>query len=110
MFVDPEQKPSRAESFPALDAFSRAEYLVAKGVSILVCGAISSDYEEEIARRGIEIVSFIAGPVDQVVEAWRDGRLVSTRFSMPGCGCPRRRCRRRGYRVLSGTNGRTSRT
>ncbi len=83
--------------FPGWSAADKARFLAEKGVSTVVCGAVSHEYEEAFISRGIEIISFIAGPVEQVIEAWNDGTLIGAPFSMPGCGCPRRRrCRRRG--------------
>lgn len=75
----------------------KAKFLAGHGVHTLICGAISSEYEESLLTEGIETVSFIAGPVESVLEAWKKETLVATAFSMPGCGCPRRRCRRRRH-------------
>jgi predicted Fe-Mo cluster-binding NifX family protein len=83
--------------FPGWSADEKARCLAEKGVTEIVCGAVSLDYEETFLAQGIETISFIAGPVEQVFEAWKTGTLVRDAFSMPGCGCPRRRrCRRRG--------------
>ncbi len=83
--------------FSCRTADEKARFLADKGVSTVVCGAVSHEYEEAFIARGIEIVSFIAGPVERVIEAWNAGTLIGAPFSMPGCGCPRRRrCRRRG--------------
>ena len=83
--------------FPGWGGDEKARFLAEKGVTTLVCGAVTHDYEALFLVHGIEILSFIAGPVDQVLEAWKAGTLIRDTFSMPGCGCPRRRrCRRRG--------------
>ena len=55
-----------------------------------------AEYENALVVSGIEVISFIAGPLEQVLDAWRAGNLVQAHFSMPGCGCKRRRCRNRG--------------
>lgn len=82
---------------PGWSAEEKARVLSEKGVTMLVCGAVSREYEEAFLARGIEMIAFLAGPVEQVLEAWRTGTLIQDAFSMPGCGCPRRRrCRRRG--------------
>lgn len=80
---------------------ARAEFLASNGVELLVCGAISAEYENALIHRGIELVSFIAGPVQLVRAALLEGTLERKEFSMPGCGCPRRRCRNRGRHSLS---------
>lgn len=83
-------------SFPGCEALEKAYFLEQKKVATLFCGAISREYEETLVAHGIEIISFIAGPVEQIIGAWKTGLLERASFSMPGCGCPRRRrCRRR---------------
>lgn len=84
--------------FPGWSGDEKARFLAEKGVTTLVCGAVSHDYEKVFLAHGIETVSFIAGPVERVLDAWKDGTLLHDAFSMPGCGCPRRRrCRRRRH-------------
>lgn len=72
------------------------------GVSALVCGAISRPMEQVAASCGLRLVSFVAGELDEVVRAWRDGRLDDGRFAMPGCRARRGRRTRRGR---GGQNG-----
>jgi len=82
--------------FPGWSGDEKARFLAEKGVTTLVCGAVSHEYEAAFLAHGIETISFLAGPVEQVLEAWKAGTLIRDAFSMPGCGCPRRRrCRRR---------------
>jgi len=82
--------------FPSFDADDRARFLSGRGVTHLVCGALSREYEDALLDQGIEALSFAAGPVARILEALKAGTLEQELFSMPGCGCPRRRCRRRG--------------
>ena len=89
---------------PATTEQEKAEFLEKNGITTLVCGAISKVCENAVIERNIEVVSFLAGPIDLVIEAWKENRLIQTGFSMPGCGCPRRRCRRRGNRINSNLN------
>ncbi len=99
LIIDTEIPETNGEivEFPGWNADEKALSLAEKGVSTVVCGAVSHDYEEAFISQGIETISFIAGPVEQVIEAWKAGTLIRDSFSMPGCGCPRRRrCRRRG--------------
>ncbi len=99
LIVDTEIPETNGEcvEFPGWSADEKARALAGKGVMTVVCGAVSNDYEEAFLAHGIEILSFIAGPVEQIIEAWKADTLIRDSFSMPGCGCPRRRrCRRRG--------------
>ncbi len=58
------------------------------GVSTLVCGAISKSVNEAVMACGIRVIPFVAGELQEVVEAWMKGSLEQDCFSMPGCrGC-----------------------
>lgn len=98
LIVEATSLPSNGEcvEFPGWSGDEKARFLAEKSVTTLVCGAVSHEYEETFLAHGIETISFIAGSVEQVLEAWKAGTLIRDSFSMPGCGCPRRRrCRRR---------------
>lgn len=95
---DTEVRIDPCVSLPVDGAEEKALFLRDRQVATLICGAISQEFEEVLLSSGIELISFIAAPVDEVIQAWREGSLVRESFSMPGCGCPRRRCRRRRYR------------
>ena len=79
----------------------RGEELAASGAEVLVCGAISKGYWQMVSAAGVEVIPFITGGVDQILEAYFGGRLSDPRFLMPGCG---RQRRRRGSR--QGVGGR----
>jgi len=69
----------------------RVGLLSALGADVVICGAISHDLEERLVASGVEVVTEIRGNVEDVIRAYADGSLTSTRFSMPGCHCRRRR-------------------
>ncbi len=77
--------------------FSRVSKLSKLGVEILICGAISQFFASIIGARGIRVIPFIAGDVNQVLDAYLKGSLLMPSFQMPGCGM-RRRKRFRGGR------------
>jgi predicted Fe-Mo cluster-binding NifX family protein len=81
------------------DVERKVSTLAAMGVSAVICGAISREYEEALATAEIEMDAFVAGEVSEVVTAWEAGTLRQRGFSMPGCSCPRHRCMRRGHRA-----------
>jgi predicted Fe-Mo cluster-binding NifX family protein len=62
----------------------RIEKIAEAGVQALLCGAISQSLAEMLAARGVKVVPFISGDVDEVVRAYVDGKLDSPRFAMPG--------------------------
>ncbi len=76
--------------------FERAGELSRKSVDVLLCGAISTPLESAVRNAGIEVLGFVCGKLDDVVEAFTDGSLADGRFSMPGC-CGRRRGNRNGH-------------
>ena len=68
-------------------------------VDILVCGAISRDLSRWVTEAGIDILAYVTGSVDSVLEAYITGQLAKPNFTLPGCwpGARNgfRRCRRR---------------
>ena len=91
----------KAESLP-----QRAGSLKNLGVDVLICGAISRALACMVAASGTEVLAFVTGRVDDVLEAYLTGQLVKPEFTMPGYwtgaregfGRGRRRCRWRGGR------------
>ena len=70
------------------------------GVSVLLCGAVSRPLAAILSATGIRLVPFLAGEVEEIVNAFAVGRLEGMCFHMPGCcGQARRhrggRCGRR---------------
>lgn len=63
----------------------RALQLVSLEVGTLVCGAISRPLHDVLAAYGLRVVAFVAGDLDRVIAAWREGRLHEAALAMPGC-------------------------
>ncbi len=78
-----------------------AGMLANHGVDVVICGTVSRELAATLRGAGIELVTHICGPVEEVLNAYlRDG-LVDDTYRMPGC-CRRRlpqrnrqRCRKR---------------
>lgn len=91
-------------ALPAVEAPGKVAALVARGVTVLICGAITRDTECLARDSGMEVVPFVAGGVEEVVAAWRSNTLGRPELRMPGChpgqgarrAWPTRRPRRRG--------------
>lgn len=84
----------RYESFnPAMTA-RLPEALTNFGIEILICGAISRILSEIIQITGIQLIPFVGGNVDEVLECFAKGLTIVPDFLMPGCG--HQRCQRRG--------------
>jgi predicted Fe-Mo cluster-binding NifX family protein len=84
---------------------AKATWLAERGIEALVCGAVSLPLAETIAARGIRLVPFVAGGVDEVLAAFLAGKLPSPELAMPGC-CGRRMRHGRGGGRGGGEGGR----
>jgi predicted Fe-Mo cluster-binding NifX family protein len=76
------------------DPVRRVSRLMELDVHTLICGAISQSLVNMLDMRGIGTISFIAGGVDEVIDAYLAGALPNPGLSMPGC-CAQRRQRGR---------------
>ena len=67
-------------------------------VGTLVCGAISRPLQAVIKAYGIEVIPFVSGNLQEVIQAWLSGTLAeSADYTMPGC-------RRAGGRRFQGAH------
>ncbi len=69
--------------------------LVRQGTSILICGAISRPLCLMACACGIDVYAFVGGNTQEIIEAWRQGRLEEDDYAMPGCAQRRRKFRAR---------------
>lgn len=76
---------------------TRVDHLSSAKVDTLICGGISRFLHTLVESRGIHVVPWIAGPVEEVIQAFHHGRLSSKEFSLPGC-CNRMQGRQRAGR------------
>ena len=76
----------RFEPFQYESPFSRAAKLSDLEIEVLICGAVSDSFANMIETYGIRIIPFVAGEVDEVLNAYLTGDISSSKFKMPGCG------------------------
>ncbi|MFP4014164.1 MAG: NifB/NifX family molybdenum-iron cluster-binding protein [Chitinispirillaceae bacterium] len=74
----------------------KADLCVELGVQVLICGAISNIAHAMLTDRNIRVMSWLSGPVEELLEAYRKKRDMVGLFGMPGCG--RRRCGKMRFR------------
>jgi predicted Fe-Mo cluster-binding NifX family protein len=55
------------------------------GIDVLICGAISQGLRMVLEHAGIRVVPQICGDLEQVLAAYRCGKLNTPEFLMPGC-------------------------
>jgi predicted Fe-Mo cluster-binding NifX family protein len=77
--------PLPADPLPA-----RVTRLQELGVAVLICGGVSRPLRQLIEANGIRVYPWIAGPTDEVLKAYRQGRLHDAQWLMPGCSDPER--------------------
>lgn len=69
----------------------KMERLSEAGVQMIICGGISNISCQQLVGMGIQVIPWVTGKVDEVLDAYLKGRLNCERFIMPGLW--RRRCR-----------------
>lgn len=65
--------------------FSRAAALENLGIDTLICGGVSDFFAKLIEARNIQIIPFVSGRVEEVIEAFLENTLYLEKFRMPGC-------------------------
>jgi len=73
------------------------QMLHSQGVVALICGAVSEGPANVIETAGIELVPFITGDIEKVLETCLESNPVWSELKMPGCG--RRVCRKGRKRI-----------
>lgn len=93
----------RGEDFSGKLLPAKVTSLVNLKVDILICGALSRPFAAMTVHSGIELIPFISGSIEDILEAYMSGKLGDQRFLMPGCTSamewvPRAQCSRRRWR------------
>jgi predicted Fe-Mo cluster-binding NifX family protein len=65
-------------------AAQRASRLKSLGINVLICGAISRPLMGMLTTSGIEVLPYVTGPVDGILQAYMTGRLGQPEFISPG--------------------------
>ncbi len=65
--------------------------VMAQNIQVLICGAISEVFARMVTASGIQLIPFITGGADDVLNAYINGKLQTRAFWMPGYGFHRRR-------------------
>lgn len=87
------------EDWSELRRHIRALRLKEIGVEALICGGISRWMQEQVELQGIKILPWLAGDIQDVLNAFRENRISDPCFRMPGAGGCRRRTERQRRRT-----------
>lgn len=69
------------------------------GIGVLICGAISKPLAEMINASGIQVLPFVTGSTEHIINAYKTGQLSQPQYTLPGFWPGARRCfHRRRYR------------
>ena len=88
----------KEEPVAETDIFRRAQRIRELGVDVLICGAVSRPLEDMLRANGVQVIPWICGPVDDVLELFISKQPLSPNYLMPGCCGRGRRGRGRGGR------------
>ena len=83
---------------PEYMSVRKAVCLSELGIDILICGAISRPLRDIVASYDIRVISFVAGDLRQVMDAWLSRSGDIRLFAMPGC-CGNRKGRWKSERA-----------
>lgn len=83
------------------NSLKRAYKLNQLGVSILICGAISRPLADMLNGLRIQVLPCVTGSTEEILKAYKAGRLGYPKYAMPGYwkGACKGRHRHRGRRV-----------
>lgn len=59
------------------DPFDRVRLLRDQCVHTIICGGIQGNYEDALRASGMQVISWVSGTVDDLLELYLRGRLVS---------------------------------
>jgi predicted Fe-Mo cluster-binding NifX family protein len=96
--VDGQVAARKEVKLAAASAQAMAQRLEKVGAHEVICGAISAPLLSAVEARGIRVIPFVRGGVEEVIRGCLEGTLEDERFHMAGCRPCKygsARCRRR---------------
>jgi len=88
-----------SESFQSVDldqmhSGHRADKIADTDIDVLICGGLSREMAIRLQKREIQVIAWVAGKIETVVNAFCNSELTFEKFTMPGCQRRNRNCRR----------------
>lgn len=100
-FTNDQEVSRETLDIPQVNIPYRVSFFTDRGIDVLICGAISHQFEQMLSVSGIKPIPWFGGDVDEIITAYASGSLQNDNYRLPGCGQfnRRRRYRRRGRRM-----------
>jgi predicted Fe-Mo cluster-binding NifX family protein len=93
-------RSSEILQMPSSLPWHRVRFIESTGIDTLICGAISRQYESLLQSCKFRVIPWTCGGVDDVLDAFLQGRLSGAAYCLPGGKRGRRRRRGgRGFRT-----------
>jgi predicted Fe-Mo cluster-binding NifX family protein len=81
---DKKQTAHRTVSLKGLSIYERTSEIKKLGIRFIICGAVSESFYNLLREAGIDLRYGIRGEIDEVIQAYRNGKLDQPKFRMPG--------------------------
>ncbi len=94
MGIDNHELSRRQVSIETTIPVAKVNQLRTAHVQTLICGAISREMAGMVAASGINLVPFVTGNTENILQAFLRGELSLPAYALPGCKRGGRRCRR----------------
>lgn len=89
--VEDSKETSRCEAhLDEQNLTRRCSRIQGLGVEVLICGAISRPFYRMLVAGGVNVIPWVSGHAEDVLDAWMNGTLFNSRFLMPGCNWQKR--------------------
>lgn len=92
----------RYEPFDPDLLYRLTERLNELNIGVFLCGAISTIPANTIEHSGVELIAFISGNVDEILQEYAKGRPIIPTYLMPGCKCRHRMQKNKERAACSG--------
>ncbi len=84
--VEDKEEKHRFETYlEEKDLMRRFDRVQGLEVDILICGAISRQFHRMLSAGGIDVIPWISGPAEEILNAYLEGTLSDAKYLMPGC-------------------------
>ena len=68
----------------SLSLYERQRIFASLNVHVFICGGITETFQKMIESPGIQCITGKTGPVDEILDAYRAGKINKKKYQMPG--------------------------